>query len=91
MSKVEALYTEITDVLNRFEQKSISFAHKSVDTSELHKHIMDLKDQLAKEKDDYNVSTTYRYHCYIYPTLTPSTSLFLLVSFSPFLFYEISI
>lgn len=54
VSKVEALYTEITDVLNRFEQKSISFAHKSVDTSELHKHIMDLKDQLAKEKDDYN-------------------------------------
>ncbi|KAK9277105.1 hypothetical protein L1049_006644 [Liquidambar formosana] len=54
MSKTEILYAEITDVLDSFEQKSASAGHESLDMSELHNHILELKDLVRKERNNYN-------------------------------------
>lgn len=56
LSKQEALYEEILGVLYRIEQKSTSLGHQSCDRNELHNHIIELKDQLIKERDDFHVS-----------------------------------
>ncbi|XP_059645884.1 putative 1-phosphatidylinositol-3-phosphate 5-kinase FAB1C [Cornus florida] len=54
LTKTEALYAEISDVLDGIEQKCTSFGHEPSDTSELHSHIVELKDLLVKERNDYN-------------------------------------
>ncbi|KAJ9708382.1 hypothetical protein PVL29_000432 [Vitis rotundifolia] len=54
LSKMETLYVEISDVLDRIEQKTASFRNESSDKSELHNHIMELKDLLNRERNDYN-------------------------------------
>lgn len=57
LSKIETVYVKISDVLDRIEQKTTSFRNESSDKSELHNHIMDLKDLLNRERNDYNVSS----------------------------------
>ncbi|GAV82574.1 Cpn60_TCP1 domain-containing protein/PIP5K domain-containing protein [Cephalotus follicularis] len=54
MGKMENLYAEISDVLDCTEEKSKSSGYDFPDSSELHNHIMELKDQLKKERSDYN-------------------------------------
>ncbi|XP_038999582.1 putative 1-phosphatidylinositol-3-phosphate 5-kinase FAB1C isoform X2 [Hibiscus syriacus] len=49
MVKMEMLYTEISDALDNIELKS-----KSSDASELSNHVMELRDQIRKERNDYN-------------------------------------
>ncbi|GMJ13319.1 FORMS APLOID AND BINUCLEATE CELLS 1C [Hibiscus trionum] len=49
MVKMEMLYAEISDILDNIELKS-----KSSDASELSNHIMELRDQIRKERTDYN-------------------------------------
>lgn len=56
LSKIETAYVKISDVLDRIEQKTTSFRNESSDKSELHNHIMDLKDLLNRERNDYNNS-----------------------------------
>ncbi|EXC06051.1 1-phosphatidylinositol-3-phosphate 5-kinase [Morus notabilis] len=53
MRKMETLYAEISDVLDVMEDKSKSFGHELSDTSELLNHIMELKDLVKKERNDY--------------------------------------
>ncbi|KAA8532582.1 hypothetical protein F0562_032602 [Nyssa sinensis] len=54
LTKMEALYAEISGVLNSIEQKCTSFGHELSDTRELHNHIMELKELLIKERNEYN-------------------------------------
>ncbi|XP_039065398.1 putative 1-phosphatidylinositol-3-phosphate 5-kinase FAB1C [Hibiscus syriacus] len=49
MVKMEMLYAEISDVLDSIELKS-----KSSNVSELSNHIMELRDQIRKERIDYS-------------------------------------
>ncbi|XP_039034115.1 putative 1-phosphatidylinositol-3-phosphate 5-kinase FAB1C isoform X2 [Hibiscus syriacus] len=58
MVKTEMLYAEISDVLDSIELKS-----KSSNGSELSNHIMELRDQIRKERNDYNgsIATTSCY------------------------------
>ncbi|KAL4574422.1 hypothetical protein LXL04_021254 [Taraxacum kok-saghyz] len=53
LSKIEGLYEEILDVLNGIESKSTSFENDVPDSDELSNHVMELKDQLSKERQDY--------------------------------------
>lgn len=56
MNKIEALYDEILDVLNGIESKSTSFGNDLTDSDELSNHVMELKEQLSKERQEYIVS-----------------------------------
>lgn len=60
LGKMETCYGEISDVLDSMEQKSKSFPSELSDTNELQNHFMELKDQLRKERNEYNVSTHLR-------------------------------
>ncbi|PQP96235.1 putative 1-phosphatidylinositol-3-phosphate 5-kinase FAB1C [Prunus yedoensis var. nudiflora] len=51
MGKMETLYAEISDVLDCMEEKNRSFGREM--SSELQNHIMELKDLLKKERNDY--------------------------------------
>ncbi|KAJ6324359.1 hypothetical protein OIU76_011626 [Salix suchowensis] len=55
LGKMETFYGEISGVLDSMEQRSIYFGGELSDNNELQSHIRELKDQLLKEKDDYNV------------------------------------
>ena len=55
--KMENLYAEISDVLDSLEEKCKSFGNECLDTNDLQGHIMELKDLLKKERNDYNVCT----------------------------------
>jgi archaellum component FlaC len=59
ISKMESLYAEISDVLDSLEEKCKSFGNEWSDTDELQDHIMELKDLLKMERNDYNVCTDY--------------------------------
>ncbi|KAK9676305.1 hypothetical protein RND81_11G068000 [Saponaria officinalis] len=52
-SKTETLYSEVATVLQAMEQKSTSLWNDSADCSDLRKQVLELKDQLDKEKDKY--------------------------------------
>lgn len=52
--KMETLYAEISDVLDSLEEKCKSFGNECSDTDDLQGHIMELKDLLKKERNDYN-------------------------------------
>ncbi|XWS69313.1 hypothetical protein CRYUN_Cryun04dG0168500 [Craigia yunnanensis] len=54
MVKMEMLYAEVSDVLDSIEQKSNSAGCQSSNASELPNHIMELRDQIRKERNDYN-------------------------------------
>ncbi|XP_061358539.1 putative 1-phosphatidylinositol-3-phosphate 5-kinase FAB1C [Gastrolobium bilobum] len=55
-SKVETLYVEISDVLERFEKKIVSpgIGNELSDTSDIYIHITDLKDMLRRGRTDYH-------------------------------------
>ncbi|XP_024990908.1 putative 1-phosphatidylinositol-3-phosphate 5-kinase FAB1C [Cynara cardunculus var. scolymus] len=55
LSKIEALYDEILDVLNGFEAKSAFFGNELPDSEKLTNHVMELKGLLIKERQDYKV------------------------------------
>ncbi|KAF3954331.1 hypothetical protein CMV_020307 [Castanea mollissima] len=52
--KMETLYAEISDVLESLEEKCKSFGNECSDTNDLQGHMMELKDLLKKERNDYN-------------------------------------
>ncbi|KAL0000184.1 hypothetical protein SO802_019786 [Lithocarpus litseifolius] len=52
--KMETLYAEISDVLDSLEEKCKSFGNECSDKNDLQGHIMELKDLLKKERNDYN-------------------------------------
>ncbi|GKU90189.1 hypothetical protein SLEP1_g4219 [Rubroshorea leprosula] len=54
IAKMETLFAEISDVLDNIEQKSNFLGCQSSDSSELLNHVLELKDQLKKERNDYN-------------------------------------
>ncbi|XVF43646.1 hypothetical protein PTKIN_Ptkin02bG0057200 [Pterospermum kingtungense] len=54
MVKMEMLYAEVSDVLDRIEHNSNSTGCQSSNASEFPKHIMELRDQIRKERNDYN-------------------------------------
>ncbi|KDP38042.1 hypothetical protein JCGZ_04685 [Jatropha curcas] len=53
LGNVEAFYAEISDVVDSMEQRSKSFGSELSDMNELQNHIMELKDQVRKERDNY--------------------------------------
>ncbi|KAL7001012.1 1-phosphatidylinositol-3-phosphate 5-kinase [Sarracenia purpurea var. burkii] len=53
LSKMEALYKELSGVLDSIKQNIISLRYEKSDASELHAHIMDLRHLLIKESRDY--------------------------------------
>ncbi|XVE74717.1 hypothetical protein DITRI_Ditri12bG0039900 [Diplodiscus trichospermus] len=54
MVKMEMLYAEVSDVLDSIEQKSNSVGCQSSNACELSHHIMELRDQIRKDRNDYN-------------------------------------
>ncbi|KAK6122337.1 hypothetical protein DH2020_043957 [Rehmannia glutinosa] len=54
LSKAEDLYAEISAVLQEINSRSLSSMHEFSDASELHRHVLELNDMLAKEKKYYN-------------------------------------
>lgn len=60
LSKSEALYEEISGALQSIEQKSLS-GHELSARNELHNRIMELKEQLIIERNNYNVSMQFLY------------------------------
>ena len=63
MGKMETIYAEISDVLDCMEEKNRSFGHQMSGTIELQNHIMELKDLLKKERNDYIVSAKLSITC----------------------------
>lgn len=57
MFKMETFYAEVSDALDSIEQKSKSAICHSSNGSDLPNHILELRDQIHKERNDYNVST----------------------------------
>ncbi|XP_031255802.1 putative 1-phosphatidylinositol-3-phosphate 5-kinase FAB1C [Pistacia vera] len=53
MVKMETVYAEISDVLEGMEQKSSSIGCETSDITDLKNHIVELKDQIKKERNDY--------------------------------------
>ncbi|CAL1405487.1 unnamed protein product [Linum trigynum] len=53
LSKVENFYSEISDVLDNMEERSKSFGCQLSEATELQSHILELKDQLMKERNNY--------------------------------------
>lgn len=56
MGKMETLYAEISDVLDGMEDKSRSLGRESSDTGDLQNRVLELKDLVKKERNDYIVS-----------------------------------
>ncbi|CDP00755.1 unnamed protein product [Coffea canephora] len=54
LRKSEALYAEMSGVLHNIEEKLLSFGHEFSGVSELHNHVIELKDLLIKENNSYN-------------------------------------
>lgn len=57
LSKVEALYAEMSSVLYSIDQRISMIEHEFSDISELHNHVMELQELLTNEKSYYNVSS----------------------------------
>ncbi|KAM6562990.1 hypothetical protein CsatB_022988 [Cannabis sativa] len=53
MGKMETLYAEISDVLDGMEDKTRSFGHEAFDTRDLQSCILELKDLVKKERNEY--------------------------------------
>ncbi|KAF9677415.1 hypothetical protein SADUNF_Sadunf08G0105300 [Salix dunnii] len=54
LGEMETFYGEIFGVLDSMEQRSKYFGSELSDTNKLKNHIMELKDQLIKEKNNYS-------------------------------------
>ena len=48
----------MSGVLHNIEEKLLSFGHEFSGVSELHNHVIELKDLLIKENNSYNVSAS---------------------------------
>lgn len=59
MGKMETLYAEISDILDSMEDKTRSFGQELSDTSALQNHVMEMKDLVKMERNEYIVSS----HC----------------------------
>lgn len=66
---METMYAEIADLLDKIEQKCKSIVYDTSNTSELHNHILELKDQIQKERDDYRVSRLVCSSCFLHSSL----------------------
>ncbi|KAK6122362.1 hypothetical protein DH2020_043872 [Rehmannia glutinosa] len=55
LSKAEDLYAEISAVLQEINSRSLSSMHEFSDASDLHRHVLELNDMLAKEKKYYDL------------------------------------
>ncbi|KAF3432202.1 hypothetical protein FNV43_RR26941 [Rhamnella rubrinervis] len=53
MGKMETLYAEISDILDSMEDKTRSFGQELLDASELQNHVMEMKDLVKKERNEY--------------------------------------
>ncbi|CAK9324031.1 unnamed protein product [Citrullus colocynthis] len=53
IGKMESLYAEISDVVDRMEQKSKLSTQESLDSGDVQSHITQLKELLQKERSDY--------------------------------------
>lgn len=60
MGKMETLYAEISDILDSMEDKTRSFGQELSDTSESQNHVMEIKDLVKKERNEYIVSKQCR-------------------------------
>ena len=56
VGKMRTMYTEISDMLNRMEEKSSLLEPEQSEACDLHSRIIGLIDQLVKENDEYDVS-----------------------------------
>lgn len=56
IGKMESLYAEISDIVDRMEQKNKLSTQDSSDSSDVQSHIAQLKELLQKERSDYIVS-----------------------------------
>lgn len=56
MDKLETVYAEISDVLEGMEQKSSFTGCGTADAASLKSRIVELKDQIKMERNDYMVS-----------------------------------
>lgn len=56
--KLEALYMEISKVLEGMAERSNSIASESCDTTDAKNRLVEFKDQLIKERTDYMVNNT---------------------------------
>ncbi|AEE35150.1 FORMS APLOID AND BINUCLEATE CELLS 1C [Arabidopsis thaliana] len=54
VGKMRTMYTEISDMLNRMEEKSSLLEPEQSEACDLHSRIIGLIDQLVKEKDEYD-------------------------------------
>ncbi|CAA0328812.1 unnamed protein product [Arabidopsis thaliana] len=54
VGKMRTMYTEISDMLNRMEEKSSLLEPEHSEACDLHSRIIGLIDQLVKEKDEYD-------------------------------------
>ncbi|CAH8308412.1 unnamed protein product [Eruca vesicaria subsp. sativa] len=54
MGKMRTMYDEVSSMIKRMEEKSSLLESEQPGASELHGRIMGLKDQLVKEKDEYD-------------------------------------
>lgn len=54
--KMRTLYAEISGMLNHMEEKSSLLEPEQSEACDLQSRIMGLKEQLVKEKDEYDVS-----------------------------------
>ncbi|KAL9229278.1 hypothetical protein vseg_004763 [Gypsophila vaccaria] len=52
-SKTEIMHDEVVNVLHVMEQKSTSLCNESADSTDLRKHILELKELLDKQTDEY--------------------------------------
>lgn len=59
MGKMRTMYEEISVMLNRMEERSSLLDPEQSEASDLQSRVLGLKDQLVKEKDEYDVSV----HC----------------------------
>lgn len=59
MGKMETLYAEISDILDRMEDKARFLGQELSDTADLQNHVMEMKDLVKKERIDYIVSSIW--------------------------------
>lgn len=56
MGKMRTMYAEISGMLNRMEEKSSLLEPEQSEASDLQSRVIGLREQLVKEKDEYDVS-----------------------------------
>lgn len=71
--KMRTMYAEISGMLNRMEEKSSLLEPEQSEACDLQSRVIGLKDQLVKEKDEYDVSFWFFCLCFFcFPFLKTS-------------------